>query len=179
VLWHYRFEVGQRPVTQNQQVLNPKWGKSTYNCRRKVKGNTLRTVLENHTLSGDSNVFFDARVLLGTPDINQTEIPLRLVGYTVADKPYWIATDRFDLSAEQVAAAYKLRWEIEKFFAWWKRHLKVYHLFARSRNGLMVQILSGLITYLLLAIYCQEQHGEPVSIRRVRQLRNQIRNEAS
>ena len=43
----------------------------------------------------------------------------------------------------------------------------------------MVQILSGLITYLLLAIYCQEQHGESVSIRRVRQLRNQIRNEAA
>jgi len=43
----------------------------------------------------------------------------------------------------------------------------------------MVQILSGLITYLLLAIYCQEQHGEPVSIRRVRQLRNQIRNEVT
>ena len=43
----------------------------------------------------------------------------------------------------------------------------------------MVQILSGLITYLLLAIYCQEQHGKPVSIRRVRQLRSQIRNEAT
>ena len=42
----------------------------------------------------------------------------------------------------------------------------------------MVQILSGLITYLLLAIYCQEEHGEPVSIVRVRQLRNRIRNEA-
>jgi len=42
----------------------------------------------------------------------------------------------------------------------------------------MVQILSGLITYLLLAIYCHEQHGETVSIRRVRQLRTQIRNEA-
>jgi len=42
----------------------------------------------------------------------------------------------------------------------------------------MVQILSGLITYLLLAIYCHEQHGEQVSIVRVRQLRNQIRNEA-
>ena len=145
-------------------------------CR--IKGKTLKAVLEAHTLSGESSVFFDARVLLGTPGINQTEKPLRLVGYTVADKKYWIATDRFDLSAEQVAMAYKLRWEIEKFFAWWKRHLKVYHLFARSRNGLMVQILSGLITYLLLAIYCQEQHGEPVSIRRVRQLRNQIRNEA-
>jgi hypothetical protein len=43
----------------------------------------------------------------------------------------------------------------------------------------MVQILSGLITYLLLAIYCREQHGESVSIRRVRQLRNQIRNEVT
>jgi hypothetical protein len=38
---------------------------------------------------------------------------------------------------------------MENFFAWWKRPYKVYHLFARSKNGSMVQILSGLITYLL------------------------------
>jgi hypothetical protein len=43
----------------------------------------------------------------------------------------------------------------------------------------MVQILGGLITYLLLAIYCREQHDEPVSIARVRELRNQIANEAA
>ncbi len=42
----------------------------------------------------------------------------------------------------------------------------------------MIQMLAGLITYLLLAIYCHEQHGEPVSIRRVRKLRHQILNEA-
>jgi len=41
----------------------------------------------------------------------------------------------------------------------------------------MVQILGGLITYLLLAIYCYENHGERVSIKRVRQLRIQIQNE--
>ena len=33
--------------------------------------------------------------------------------------------------------------------------------------------------YLLLAIYCREQHQEPVSITRVRELRNQIANEAA
>ena len=76
-----------------------------------------------------------------------------------------------------LAAAYKLRWDIENFFAWWKRHLKVYHLIARSKHGLMVQILAGLITYLLLAIYCYEQHNEKVSIKRVRQLRIKIQNE--
>ena len=41
----------------------------------------------------------------------------------------------------------------------------------------MVQILSGLITYLLFAIYCHEQHGEKVNIKRVRELRNKIINE--
>jgi hypothetical protein len=41
----------------------------------------------------------------------------------------------------------------------------------------MVQILAGLITYLLLAIYCREQHNEKVSIRRVRELRIKIQNE--
>jgi len=146
-------------------------------CR--IKEATKQDVLEKYHVLEDSHVFFDAKVLLGTPNVNQTETPVRLVGYIIEGNSYWVATDRFDISAEQVALIYKLRWDIESFFAWWKRHLKVYHLFARSKNGLMVQILSGLITYLLLAIYCHEKHREPVSIRRVRQLRNQIRNEAN
>jgi hypothetical protein len=41
----------------------------------------------------------------------------------------------------------------------------------------MVQILGGLITYLLLAIYCHKNHNEPVNIKRVRELRIQIQNE--
>ena len=86
---------------------------------------------------------------------------------------YWIATNRYDLTAEEIATVYKLRWNIETFFAWWKRRLRVYHLIARSEYGLMVQILAGLITYLLLAIYCRENFNEKVSIKRVRQLRIQ------
>ena len=40
-------------------------------------------------------------------------------------------------------------------------------------------VLAGLITYLLLAIYCHEQYGERVSIDRVREIRYNIRNEAA
>jgi hypothetical protein len=145
-------------------------------CR--IKANTIQTCLESYPVSADSIVFSDAKVLLGQKGVNQTEKYLRLVGYQIGDTQYWVATDRFDLTAEQIALVYKLRWDIEKFFAWWKRHLKVYHLIARSQHGLMIQILAGLITYLLLAIYCHEQHGESVSIHRVRQLRNQILNES-
>jgi IS4 transposase len=116
-------------------------------------------------------------VLLGTSGVNQTNKPVRVVGYKIAGVKYFVATDRYDLTADQVATVYKLRWDIETFFKWWKKHLKVYHLIAHSRYGLMVQILAGLITYLLMAIYCHEQFNEPVSIKRIRQLRNAIQNE--
>jgi hypothetical protein len=144
-------------------------------CR--IKAKTRKAIIKANSIETGSIVFFDAVVLLGSKGINQTQKPLRLVGYEVDNVKYWIATDRLDLSAEQIAAAYKLRWDIENFFAWWKRHLKVYHLIARSEHGLMVQILAGLITYLLIAIYCYEQHREKVSIKRVRQLRIKIQNE--
>ena len=146
-------------------------------CR--IRENTHKTVIRENAVNTDSIVFYDRIVLLGTKGINQTEKELRLVGYNIDGTDYWVATNRYDLTAEEVAQVYKLRWNIETFFGWWKRHLKVYHLIARSEYGLMVQILGGLITYLLLAIYCREQHQEPVSISRVRELRNQIANEAA
>jgi len=144
-------------------------------CR--IRANTNKKLIQHNEIKPDSIVFYDAIVLLGTPGINQTEKELRVVGYKVDNKNYWVATDRYDLSAEQIALAYKLRWNIESFFAWWKRHLKVYHLIARSKHGLMVQILGGLITYILLAIYCHNEFGEKVSIKRVRELRIKIINE--
>jgi hypothetical protein len=159
---HQRFDQWQ---TDNKKFI----------CR--IKAGTQKAIIEKKEIATDSIVFFDAIVLLGTAGVNQTEKPLRLVGYEVDKVKYWIATSRYDLSAEQIATAYKLRWDIENFFAWWKRHLKVYHLIARSEHGLMVQILAGLITYLLLAIYCHQKYNEKVSIKRVRQLRILIQNQ--
>lgn len=144
-------------------------------CR--IKNKTTRTIVEKHDVNADSYIFYDALVLLGTPNQNQTEKPVRVVGYEISGVKYYVATDRHDLTAEQVATTYKLRWTIEDFFKWWKEHLKVYHLIARSEYGLMVQILAGLITYLLLAIYCRDHFNEKVSIKRVRQLRTAILND--
>ncbi len=133
--------------------------------------------IDGSLIDPDTHIFYDAVVLLGTPGQNQTKKPVRVVGYKVAGVKYYIATDRRDLTAEQIATIYKLRWTIESFFQWWKEHLKVYHLIARSEYGLMVQILGGLITYLLMAIYCREHFDEKVTIKRVRELRTTILNE--
>lgn len=146
-------------------------------CR--IKESTTKTEIRKNDVQPGGIVFSDAAVLLGTPYINQTEKEVRLVGYRVANVDYWIATDRHDLSAEQIAFAYKLRWNIEIFFGWWKRHLKVYHLISRSQYGLMVQMLAGLITYILLAIYCHDEHQEHVSVKRLREICIKIRNEMS
>jgi hypothetical protein len=146
-------------------------------CR--IKANSRKTVIRTNVVNPDSHIFYDAVVLLGTKDSNQTKLEVRVFGYNVDGIAYWVAIDRFDLTAEQIALIYKLRWTIESFFAWWERHLKVYHLIARSPYGLLMQILAGLITYLLLAIYCHEQYSERVSIGRVREIRCKIHNEAA
>jgi hypothetical protein len=143
----------------------------------RIKKSTRKTIITEHAVPQGSHIFLDVTALLGTKGLTQTEQPVRVVGYHIDQVDYYVATDRFDLTAEQVAFVYKLRWDIEKFFSWWKQHLNVYHVIARSAHGLMAQILGGLITYLLLAIYCHEEHNERVSISRVRELRIKIRNE--
>lgn len=142
-------------------------------CR--IKKNTTLTVIKENPSEPDSYIFYDAIVLLGASE--RSEIPLRVIAYRIGGKKYFIATDRDDLTAEQIAMIYKLRWNIETFFRWWKQHLKIYHLIARSEYGLAVQILSGLITYLLMAILCYDKHNEKVSLYRFRELRINIQNE--
>jgi hypothetical protein len=146
-------------------------------CR--IQDRTRKKVITMNEVREGSIVFYDAAAYLGTSGVNKTKKQVRVVGYCVEGKEYWVATDRHDLTAEQIALVYKLRWNIESFFAWWKHHLRVYHLIARTHYGVMVQMLGGLITYLLLVIYCHETHGEKVSIERVRELRIKIRNEAA
>lgn len=155
------------------------WGDDERHFVCRVKANTTQEIIRKNDIKPSSIVFYDAYVQLGSEqNDNKTKKPLRLIAYKVNGVNYWIATDRFDLEAEQIAFIYKLRWDIETFFAWWKRHLKVYHLIARSKHGLMIQLLSGLITFLLIALYCKSRHHESVSIKRVRQLRIDIRNDS-
>jgi len=161
---------------QNHDLFD-QWQENDIHFVCRIKGNTHKTCVKALPFEPGGIIFYDAIVYLGQPGINETKNDLRLVGYTVGDKKYWIATDRFDLTAEQIASIYKLRWNVESFFAWWKRHLRVYHLISRSKHGLMIQILSGLITYILLAIHCYNEFGEKVSIKRVRGLQIKIANE--
>lgn len=142
----------------------------------RLKNNTKWEVLEKLPFNKNSKVFFFARVQLGDEN-HRMQYPVYLVGFRVGKRIFWVATDRVDLTAEEIAFIYSLRWEIEKLFCWWKRHLKVYHLISRDRHGMLLQLLAGLITYLLLVLYCYQLYGEKPSIQRLRELRRRIRKE--
>lgn len=161
---------------QNHDLFD-QWQENNIHFVCRIKGNTHKNCIQELPFDTGGSVFYNARVRLGQPGINETKKELHLVGYKIGDKTYWVATDRFDLTAEQVAMIYKLRWNVESFFGWWKRHMRVYHLISRSKHGLMIQILAGLITYLLLAIYCNNEFGEKVNVKRVRELQIKIANE--
>lgn len=150
-----------------------KTGKS-FVCR--IKACTVQEVVEEHAVQPDGLVFYDASAHLGSGR-SRTGLPVRVVGYRIDGTKYYVATNRFDLTAEQIAEVYKLRWNIEIFFGWWKQHLHVYHLIARSRYGLTVQMLAGLITYLLMAIYCRKHFNQRVSVSNIRLIRTKIQNE--
>lgn len=83
--------------------------------------------------------------------------PLRrvVVARPDKDKPLVLATNDLEASAAQIAQRYKERWGIELFFKWIKQHLKIKQFFGRTENAVRIQLLTALISYLLVAIYKQ------------------------
>lgn len=144
----------------------------------RIRSNTRYEIIKELSFEKGSSIFFFAEVKLGDNNHRMAH-PVRLVGFTNQGKLYWVITDRTDLSAERIAAIFSLRWEIEKFFFWWKTHMNVYWLMFRSESGLLLQLLTGMITYMLFVLYCSKHFDERPSINRLRELRWRIRTEAT
>lgn len=76
----------------------------------------------------------------------------RIVVYREDKKPIVLVTNELEEAAEEIAEAYKTRWQIELFFKWIKQNLKIKRFLGQSENAVKLQILTALITYLLLWI---------------------------
>lgn len=68
-------------------------------------------------------------------------------------KEFWFITKEFNLSAKEIADAYKQRWDIEVFFRFIKQELNVSHLVSLNRNGIQVMIYMSLIVAMLVLVY--------------------------
>jgi putative transposase len=83
---------------------------------------------------------------------------LRRVTIARSDKtPLVLATNDLESAALTIAQRYKERWDIELFFKWVKQHLKIKSFLGRTENAVRIQVLTALISYLLVALYKQRK----------------------
>ena len=68
------------------------------------------------------------------------------------DKELVFISNDLERTAEEIAALYKSRWQIERFFTWIKQNLKIKRFIGRSENAVKIQILTTMIAYLLLRL---------------------------
>lgn len=69
------------------------------------------------------------------------------------DKQYCFLTNDFELSAKDIALAYRRRWDIEVFFRFLKQELNVSHLVSLNRNGIQVMLYMTLIVAMMVLMY--------------------------
>jgi hypothetical protein len=98
-------------------------------------------------------IVFDKKVRLGSQYINQTEKAYRIVKIIdLTGKGLTFVTNVIQFASEEIAWLYKRRWDIELFFKWIKQHCKIKNLIGHSENAVKLQIITGIITYLLFGL---------------------------
>jgi putative transposase len=119
----------------------------------RLPGHIRYQVVQDNPVPSDSAVLADQTIRLSTA-YSRSHYPeaLRLVHYRDPEtgKEYVFLTNLPDLPALAVADLYRQRWQIETFFRWLKQNLKIKTFYATSENGVLIQIWTALIAYLLL-----------------------------
>ena len=100
-----------------------------------------------------STIVFDKKVRLGSEYINQTKKSYRIVKIIdPTGKELTFVTNVMQFASEEIAWLYKRRWDIELFFKWIKQHCKIKNLIGHSENAVRLQMITGIITYLLFRL---------------------------
>jgi len=144
--------------------------KSSFVCR--IRDNAIYQTTENKSLSDKAvkeGVVFDKTVELGNVSAKTKLKNIRIVAVKCNPKPQscrpggrggpkqgqilLIATDRFDLEPETIAAIYKHRWTIEIYFRFFKHILGCRHLLSHNQNGIELQMYAAIIACMLIALW--------------------------
>jgi len=115
----------------------------------RLRKNAVIRVLEPIKVPKDSSVLSDDMILIGTTQ-NRAENTFRLI--KVLDSKgneLHLITNRFDLSADEIAELYKSRWAIELFFKWMKQHLNIKKFYGKSEQAVHNQVYIAMIVYCL------------------------------
>lgn len=129
----------------------------------RAKANLRHRCLASQPVDKSSDLRCDQRIALcGRFTDEKFPSPLRRVKFYDAtnDKLLVFLTNHFDLSAANVAALYRCRWQIELFFKWIKQHLRIKAFFGTSQNAVKTQVWIAISVYVLVAIIRRRLNAE-------------------
>jgi putative transposase len=126
----------------------------------RLKYNAAYKMVKQHAISTENTGFIlsDQTIELtnksprGGKKNTLAGIALRLIEVARPDgkKPLMIVCNDLEQAAEIIAGYYKTRWQIELFFKWIKRYLKVKTFLGESKNSIKIQLYCAIIAYLLM-----------------------------
>ena len=120
----------------------------------RMKKNANYKVIERRDVSKYKNISSD-QIIEMCGYYTKKNCPMRLRRIRVKDpetgKYIVILTNQMEWSPATVAAVYKDRWQIEIFFKAMKQNLKIKSFLGTSRNAILIQIWTAMISYLLLS----------------------------
>jgi len=126
-------------------------------CRfvSRLKTNTRLEVTGEQAAPEDGDILSDRIGLLPQRKARAPRTPfadpVREITVRIATgKTIRLVTNDLDAPADEIAALYKQRWQIELFFKWIKQNLKIRRFLGTSENAVRIQISVALIAYLLL-----------------------------
>lgn len=115
----------------------------------RLRKNAVVRVIDTFSLPENSTVLSDEMVVIGTTQ-NRTENVFRKIRILDSkDNELTLLTNRFDLSADEIAEIYKSRWAIELFFKWMKQHLSIKKFYGHSEQAVHNQVYIAMIVYCL------------------------------
>ena len=130
----------------------------------RAKANLRYRCLGSQPVDKASGLRCDQRIAL-CGEFTDSKFPsaLRRVKFYDAnnDKLLVFLTNHFDLSAANVAALYRCRWQIELFFKWIKQHLRIKAFFGTSQNAVKTQVWIAIAVYVLVAIVKKQINLQP------------------
>lgn len=108
---------------------------------------------EQRLLDVGTEIIYDKVVKLGSPNTYQTKEEYRIIKIVDSKgKELTFVTNIEDLLSEEIAWLYKKRWEIELFFKWIKQNLKFKSMLGHTLNAVMIQIITGIMTFVMLKL---------------------------
>ncbi len=115
------------------------------------------TRCDEKLLDDNIKIVHDKVVYLGKESTYKTTEKYRIIKVLDKDDNELVfVTNIFYLSTEEIAWLYKKRWEIELFFKWIKQKLKIKKFIGNSLNAVMMQIISAIITFIILRLIQNE-----------------------